>query len=245
MAMMMQMQAMLQTMMASQQPSDQEANKQQQGADGTSNTEQVPNTTIEATAELSELSADGSAQDPSTTNIDAVKSGETPAEPSQVADNAGPSAEETAVTTSETASDNVVADEANAEDKSDDTGINQIQGPDKKPNSIVENSEGQETVSDTAQVAEKADAKTCDKNDSDMAESEDEKEAEKPKSRPVNPDVNLSLDELIAKSKGKTNTQPASTGQNPMEIMQKMMMMMSGQIPMVRYLFYCSLLLDC
>ena len=44
-------------------------------------------------------------------------------------------------------------------------------------------------------------------------------------------DIGLSLDDLIAKKKSEAKSQSNET--NPMEIMQKMMAMMSGQIPMV------------
>ena len=70
---------------------------------------------------------------------------------------------------------------------------------------------------------------------SDMAQSDEEEDqlvepAAKQAKREENPELNLTLDELIQKSKTKAQT---TMPQNPMEMMQTMMSMMSGQIPMV------------
>ena len=64
-----------------------------------------------------------------------------------------------------------------------------------------------------------------------LATGDEQQDSQKPES---NADVGLSLDELISKQKRKAEPEKVADS-NPVDMMQKMMAMMSGQIPMVGY----------
>ena len=114
-----------------------------------------------------------------------------------------------------------------SESKSNEQAENDIET--KPPETSEETSEEKTTDSSEAQPENKPEAQPEMQPETQL-ESEDMQIEEESKPVP-SADIGLSLDDLIAKKKSETKSQ--SNDINPMEMMQKMMAMMSGQIPMV------------